>query len=27
VFGLNGLTDGRAKDAALERLAAWERRA
>jgi urease beta subunit len=25
VFGLNHLTDGQAKDAALARLAAWER--
>jgi len=25
VFGLNGLTDGKAKDAALARLAAWDR--
>jgi urease beta subunit len=25
VFGLNGLTDGQARDAALARLAAWER--
>src|SRR5256886_16724075 len=27
VFGLNGLTEGKAKDAALARLAEWERRA